>query len=130
MKFNFNLVIMANFSEKEVNVVNEDLKKGFKECGKQFCRTIGKAALLAGGAYILYRFGKAVGHAERDVKLEDTLTDIARSEYGEDEHIFVKASDGSEIELEDALEGTKAEDIAKEFISPADVLRIATRNAH
>ena len=91
---------------------------------KNVVKTTLKVAAAVGGAIIVYKFGKSMGKAEWQLKLQDALCEKAWDKYGR--HVGVDFPDGSRLDLQDALDGVEVEDIVG-FVEPRDVLETAKR---
>ena len=91
---------------------------------KNVVKTTLKVAAVIGGAIIVYKFGKSMGKAEEQLKLQDALCEKAWDKYGR--HVGVDLSDGSRLDLQDALNGVEVNDIMG-FVEPKDVIETAKR---
>jgi len=91
---------------------------------KNVVKTTLKVAAVIGGAILIYKFGKSMGKVEWQRILQDALCEKAWDKYGR--HVGVDLSDGSRLDLQDALDGVEVEDIMG-FVKPGDVLETAKR---
>lgn len=91
---------------------------------KNVVKTTLKVAAVIGGAIIVYKFGKSMGKAGEQLKLQDALCEKAWDKYGR--HVGVDLPDGSRLDLQDALDGVEVRDIMG-FIKPGDVLETAKK---
>ena len=91
---------------------------------KNVVKTTLKVSAVIGGAIIVYKFGKSMGKAEEQLKLQDALCEKAWDKYGR--HVGVDLPDGSRLDLQDALDGVKVRDIIG-FVEPMDIVETAKR---
>ena len=91
---------------------------------KNVVKTTLKVAAVIGGAILVYKFGKSMGKAGEQLKLQDALCEKAWDKYGR--HVGVDLPDGSRVDLQDALAGVEVKDIVG-FVEPWDVIKTAKK---